>query len=375
MNAMPGQVTAAALALFAAMWLVMMAVMMLPAVSPVVLLFRTVQRQRSASGRPVVPVAAFVTGYLIVWTLAGLGADLAYAGAQAIAPHLATGSNLERYLGGAILALAGLYQFTPAKFACLSHCRSPLSLIMQGWRDGRLGAVRMGVTHGLFCLGCCWGIMAVLFVVGLMNLGWMAALSLLILVEKVAPRGVLIGHIVGGVFIVLGLVMALQPSLFPATGLAPTGTMSMAGMSAAPAPAAGHVTYRAVAGPYALTLTIGPAETMLTPAEARRTHARMGEVMLDGATATAMPMGAMQRHLELHVAEGDMGMAVTNARVSVSVQGAGAPKGPLMLARMYDVREGMKDLHYGVNVGLDTGKYVVRMQVNGSTASLHVRVP
>src|SRR5919199_628560 len=252
--------------------------MMLPAIVPVVLLFRTVQRQRGARGGPVPPVVAFVSGYLAVWLLAGLGADLAYPVAHALGARVPFGPNAAPYLGGAILVLAGLYQFTPLKNVCLKHCRSPLHFVMHGWRDGRMGAVRMGATHGLFCLGCCWGIMAVLFVVGLMNLGWMAALSLLIMAEKVAPRGVAIGRIVGGLFVALGVLMTLQPGLFPAAGLVSTGSMEMGSM---PVPAASLATYRAVAGPYALMLTIGPAETMLTPAEARRTHARTGEVMLD----------------------------------------------------------------------------------------------
>src|ERR671923_89129 len=124
-----------------------------------------------------------------------------------------------RVLVATLLVLAGLYQFTPLKNFCLKHCRSPLHFVMHGWRDGRMGAVRMGATHGLFCFGCCWGIMAVLFVVGLMNLGWMVALSLLIMAEKVAPRGVAIGRVVGGLFVALGMLMALQPGLFAAAGL------------------------------------------------------------------------------------------------------------------------------------------------------------
>jgi predicted metal-binding membrane protein len=371
MSVMPGQAAPAAAALFTGMWLVMMAAMMLPAIVPVVLLFRTVQRQRGARGGPVVPAAVFVSGYLGVWLLAGLGADLAYTAAHALGARVPFGPVVAPYLGGAILVLAGLYQFTPLKNVCLKHCRSPLHFAMHGWRDGRMGAVRMGATHGLFCLGCCWGIMAVLFVAGLMNLGWMAALSLLIMAEKVAPRGVAIGRVVGGLFVALGVLMALQPGLFPAIGLASRGSMDMGSM---PAPAALHATYRAVAGPYALTLTIRPAETLLTPAEARRTHAGTGEVMLDGRVASAIPMSGMQRHLELRVVARAMGMAVTNARVTIRVLGPGAPQSVLRLARMYDAKEGMKDLHYGANVNLEWGVYTVRVQVQGYAAAFHVRV-
>jgi predicted metal-binding membrane protein len=372
MSVMLGQAAPAAAALFAGMWLVMMAAMMLPAIVPVVLLFRTVQRQRGARGGPVVPAAVFVSGYLGVWLLAGLGADLAYTAAHALGARVPFGPVVAPYLGGAILVLAGLYQFTPLKNVCLKHCRSPLHFVMHGWRDGRMGAMRMGATHGLFCLGCCWGIMAVLFVVGLMNLGWMAALSLLIMAEKVAPRGVAIGRVVGGLFVALGMLMALQPGLFAAAGLVSSETMAIGSM---PAPAASHVAYRAVAGPYALTLTIGPAETMLTPAEARRTHARTGEVMLDGAMASAMPMGGMQRHLELRVVDRTMGMAVTGAHVTIRVLGPGAPRSVLRLARMYGVKEGMKDLHYGANLNLERGVYTVRVRVSGHPATFRVRVP
>lgn len=374
MSAMPGQATPLAAALFAGMWLVMMAAMMLPSVIPIVLLFRTVQRQRGASGRPAVPTAIFVGGYLAVWLLAGLGADLIYVIAQAVGARVPAGPSAVPYVGGAILVLAGLYQLTPLKNACLRHCRSPLHLLMHGWREGYGGAVRMGATHGLFCLGCCWGIMAVLFVVGLMNLGWMVALSLLIVAEKLAPGGIVIGRLVGGLFIALGLLMALQPRLFPATGLAvANGTMRMASMPIPPA--MGQATYHGIEGPYALTLTIGPAEQMLTPAETRRTHARTGEVMLDRTMPNAMPMGGMQRHLEVRVADRAMGMAVTDAHVTVSVRGPGAPMGVLTLTRMYSIKEGRTDLHYGINVSLDKGTYIVRARVNGHSVAFRVQVP
>ena len=377
MSVMPGQAAPAAAALFAGMWLVMMAAMMLPAIVPVVLLFRTVQRQRGARGGPVVPAAVFVSGYLAVWLLAGLGADLAYTVAHALGARVPFGPEVAPYLGGAILVLAGLYQFTPLKNVCLTHCRSPLHVVMHGWRDGRGGAVRMGATHGLFCLGCCWGIMAVLFVVGLMNLGWMATLSLVIVAEKLAPRGVALGRVVGGLFVALGVLMALRPGLFPAAGLASSGPMAMGSM---PVPAAGLATYRAVAGPYALTLAIGPPEaftsvSLMTPADARRTHARTGEVMLDGTMASAMPMGGMQRHLQLHVVDRAMGMAVTGAHVTMRVLGRTTPMGMLHPARIHDVQEGRQDLHYGVNLKVDRGLYVVRVWVHGHPATFRVHIP
>jgi predicted metal-binding membrane protein len=231
MDAMPGRATFAGAAAFAGMWLLMMAAMMVPALTPVVLLFRTMQRGRAAHGSPAVPTAAFVGGYLVVWALAGIGADLAYYLARAAGDQLRAGSSAVPYLGGGIIVLAGLYQFSPLKHVCLAHCRSPFHIILHGWHEGRLGALRMGAAHGVFCLGCCWGIMAVLFVVGLMNLGWMAALSVLIAVEKLAPWGTPMSRLVGGLFIALGVLMAVQPRLFPASGLQPAGTMPMTQMT------------------------------------------------------------------------------------------------------------------------------------------------
>jgi hypothetical protein len=233
----------------------------------------------------------------------------------------------------------------------------------------------MGATHGLFCLGCCWGIMAVLFVVGLMNLGWMAALSLLIVAEKLAPRGVAIGRAAGALFVALGVLMGLQPGLFPASGLAMSSAgTQMAGMVGSGAPTNARTSYRALAGPYALTLTLGPAKAMLTPAQARRTHARSGDVTLDSMMPGAMARGGVQHYLELRVVDRVMGMAVTDARVTVGIQGAGAPHGSLMLARMYGAKEGMKNLHYGTNVSLGRGAYMVRVRVDGRLTDFHVRV-
>ena len=216
---MPGQATFRDAASFAGMWLLMMAAMMLPSVTPVVLLFRTMQRGRVARGSPAIPTSAFVGGYLVVWVLAGIGADLTYIFTQAAGDHLRAGSGVVPYLGGGIIVLAGLYQFSPLKQVCLAHCRSPFHLILHGWRDGRLGALRMGASHGLSCLGCCWGIMAVLFVMGLMNLTWMAVLSILIAGEKLSPWGLAMSRVVGVLFIALGVLMAAQPHLFPAFGL------------------------------------------------------------------------------------------------------------------------------------------------------------
>ena len=187
-----------------AMWAVMMAGMMTPAASPVVLLFAGMHRGRSRHGAPAV-VLAFGAGYLLVWTAFSAGAALAQ-GALHQAAMLSSGMTVSSArLGGAILIAAGVYQLTPWKGACLTHCRSPLGFLMSHWRDGTAGALRMGVAHGAYCLGCCWALMCVLFVVGVMNLLWVAAITVLVLVEKIGPSGAFVARIAGVALIVGGV--------------------------------------------------------------------------------------------------------------------------------------------------------------------------
>ena len=146
----------------------------------------------------------------MVWTLTG---SLAYAGDVAIQAVPDTFPGLRIYgpvIGGGLLILAGLYQLTPLKYLCLSQCRSPLGFLLQHWREGAWGAFRMGVQHGLFCLGCCWSLMTVMFVMGTMNLVWMGILALVIFVEKVVPHGVALGKGVGLVLMGLGLLLAVS---------------------------------------------------------------------------------------------------------------------------------------------------------------------
>jgi 5-hydroxyisourate hydrolase-like protein (transthyretin family) len=223
--------------------------------------------------------------------------------------------------------------------------------------------------------------MAALIVVGLMNLAWMAAMSLVITVEKLAPRGLSIARGFGGLFIALGALIVLWPSVFSPAGLTTHAGMAM-GNQAAQMPGMGtsgtasHQVYRATAGPYRLALTVGPAERMLTPAQAKQTHASSGEVMLDGLTEV-MPVGTMsrQRHLEVHVVDRSLGMPVTNARVGVRIERRGAMAQTVALMRMYGVKEGLKDLHYGDNVNLSSGDYTLQIRVNGHRAMVmaHIR--
>jgi predicted metal-binding membrane protein len=187
----------------AVMWAVMMVAMMTPSAAPMILMFATIHRRRAAEGRAAVPTAIFLLGYFVVWTSFSVVAALAQTGLHAAAllsPAMAATSPL---LSGGLLIAAGVFQWTPLKRACLATCRSPLSFLMTSWREGRGGAFVMGMRHGLYCLGCCWALMALLFVAGVMNLLWVAAIAVTVLVEKVVPGGDLVGRLAG-----LGLVAA-----------------------------------------------------------------------------------------------------------------------------------------------------------------------
>lgn len=186
-----------------AMWVVMMVGMMTASAAPVMLLFAGMHAGRGAQHTPRV-VFAFGAGYLLVWTFFSAGAALAQWALHQMAmlsPSMATSSAR---LGGTILIAAGVYQLTPFKGACLTHCRSPLGFLMSHWRDGKAGALRMGIEHGTYCLGCCWALMCVLFVVGVMNLAWVAALTIVVLLEKIGPAGVFVARVAGVAMIASG---------------------------------------------------------------------------------------------------------------------------------------------------------------------------
>lgn len=186
------------------MWTVMMVGMMTPSASPMVLLFTRIQNERHAQGQPVVASGLFLLGYLVAWTGFSLAATLiqwAMHAAMLISPAMVGTSQL---LGGAVLVAAGLYQWTPAKDACLTHCRSPMGFLLGEWRDGARGAFVMGLRHGLYCTGCCGLLMLILFVVGVMNLLWVAILAAFVLLEKNLPHGRLISQTTGLALIVWG---------------------------------------------------------------------------------------------------------------------------------------------------------------------------
>lgn len=199
--------------LFLVMWTVMMVAMMFPAVVPMVLIFSNVQAKRKASDRGFIPTWLFVAGYLLVWALFGV---LAYLVDLLIGHMGMSFPKLETYtplIIGAVLIAAGFYQLTPLKNVCLTHCRSPLHFIIHRWREGHLGSLIMGIDHGAYCLGCCWGLMVVLFVLGVMNLSWMGILAAVIFIEKISKHGVIISKFVGGFLILLGFLIAVQPRI------------------------------------------------------------------------------------------------------------------------------------------------------------------
>jgi predicted metal-binding membrane protein len=205
----PAEWTPGYAALMVSMWWVMMVAMMLPSATPVLLLYLGIARKKAAGGAPVVPAAVFAAGYLLAWGAFSLAAASLQWGLESLrllSPMLATGNS---WLGAGILVAAGLWQLTPLKTACLRHCRSPLAFLMHHWRDGRGGALRMGLEHGGYCLGCCWFLMALLFVGGVMNLYWIAGLAAFVLLEKTVPHGHWLGRAAGVALIGWGVALPL----------------------------------------------------------------------------------------------------------------------------------------------------------------------
>ena len=199
--------TPAYTALIFAMWWVMMVAMMLPGAAPMLLLFTRVNRAQKARDRAYVATGIFAAGYLAAWGLfsaLATGFQWGLEQLDLLGPMMTTTSW---WLGGAILLAAGIWQLTPVKTVCLRHCRSPLSFLAHQWRPGRLGAFRMGLEHGSYCLGCCWFLMGLLFFGGIMNLFWIAGLAAFILLEKTIPMGHWLARIAGIAAVAWGVTM------------------------------------------------------------------------------------------------------------------------------------------------------------------------
>ncbi len=197
-------------ALMFSMWWVMMIAMMLPSAAPLMLVFATVNRRQRATGRPHVAMAIFASGYLAAWgaySLAGVLLQWVFERIGILSPMLVASSD--EFVIFLLLA-AGLYQLTPIKQACLRYCRSPLDFLNSRWRPGAAGALQMGLLQGAACVGCCWFLMALMFVSGLMNLYWIAGLALLVLLEKTIPGGQSFGRAIGiGLLVASAGVLAL----------------------------------------------------------------------------------------------------------------------------------------------------------------------
>jgi predicted metal-binding membrane protein len=191
-----------------AMWAVMMIGMMTPSAAPMILIYARVGRQAAAHGKPLVPTIWFLLGYLIAWVAFALAAAAVQGGLlqlRLLTPALASASNI---FAGILLLAAGLYQWTPFKDACLIQCQGPVSFIQRhgGFRHSGSASLMLGLRHGLYCVGCCWALMGILLVAGVMNLVWIAALSIWVLLEKIVPAGRLMSRALGLVLVAAGLI-------------------------------------------------------------------------------------------------------------------------------------------------------------------------
>jgi predicted metal-binding membrane protein len=200
-------------AFVASMWVAMMVGMMTPSAAPMILLYARVGRSAAAQGKPFASTSWFAGGYLLAWAvfaIAATGAQWLLEQALLIAPMMGPASRL---VGGIILVVAGLYQWTPLKDACLGQCRAPLDFIQQhgGFQRTATGSLRLGLRHGLYCIGCCWALMALLFVGGVMNPLWIAGIVLLVLIEKLVPAARWVPRAAGVVLLASGIWLLVIP--------------------------------------------------------------------------------------------------------------------------------------------------------------------
>jgi len=189
------------------MWVIMMIGMMAPTTIPMAFIYAAVSRKAKKQGSVIAPTSIFVSGYLVMWSVFSLFATLAQWGlneAALLSPMMVSNSP---WFGATLLIIAGIFQFTPLKDSCLQHCRAPAHFISESWRPGSFGAFRMGLKHGIYCIGCCWILMGLLFFGGVMSITWIAAITLFVLLEKVLPLGDKGGRVAGGVMTMTGLTM------------------------------------------------------------------------------------------------------------------------------------------------------------------------
>jgi predicted metal-binding membrane protein len=216
MDAGPGT-DPGSLGFFIGVWVVMMAAMMFPSISPMVVMHVRVQegRRERGQGAAVGGTALFVGGYLVAWAAAGVLAYAVYRLGRAATGDLFSWGRGGPYLAGAIVLAAAVYQLTPWKDVCLRHCRSPFAFLLHHWRPGRVGALRMGLSHGAWCIGCCWALMAALFALGVMSLGWMALIAAMIALEKLLPWKEVANRGIALVLLALALAVVFTPTDVP----------------------------------------------------------------------------------------------------------------------------------------------------------------
>jgi len=195
--------------LFFAMWVAMMTAMMFPAAAPMIVMYGRMKRGDTLA------VTLFTASYIALWFAFGGLAFLLGAGVEIAASRSEWVSMNWARAGGALIVFAGVYQLTPLKDVCLQHCRTPMAFVMNHWRDGRVGAARMGSVHGLYCMGCCWPLFLILIPVGVMNVAAMASVALVIFVEKVMPWGRGFGRVAAIGLITYGVLVVLRPELLP----------------------------------------------------------------------------------------------------------------------------------------------------------------
>jgi predicted metal-binding membrane protein len=192
------------------MWFVMMIAMMTPSVAPLILIFAMVNRKRKQQQNPFVPSGYFLAGYFLVWAAFSLLATILQWFLQQISLLNPDMETTDKILGGSIIIIAGVFQFTPLKKRCLHYCRTPVDFVHRNWKEGKTGAIKMGIENGIFCLGCCWVLMTLLFVAGIMNLLWIALITLFILVEKMIPYSKPVSFIAGALLVVYGISLLLR---------------------------------------------------------------------------------------------------------------------------------------------------------------------
>jgi predicted metal-binding membrane protein len=199
---------------FAVVWVTMMAAMMLPSLTPIVVGRARIEHATARGAGEAATTAIFVAGYLLVWTAVGLLAYAVVEGVRSLDIGFLAWDDAGPYVAGAVIVAAALYQLTRPKQVCLTHCRSP-EMLLEDWRPGPVGALRMGVGHGRYCVGCSWGMMAALFALGVMSVGWMAFVAALIAIEKLLPWRTVANRSIAVVLAVLGLAVAFAPDDVP----------------------------------------------------------------------------------------------------------------------------------------------------------------